>query len=328
MKRKGYFLLLAALLCASALQAQFRRGDVNGDLNVDVADISTILSIMAGEGGGYEDTYVRYGKEYVVAADGSGDYTSLIRCLMEHENEKNIVIRLMPGTYNMIEEMKDWYGPNFWETYRREMSGPYFYGPALKNGVTIIGCANALVTCHYRGQNANVMTYFSPFNNSPFAGGFTLRGVNLECSNVRYAVHDEIAGSDVPNKVTYDGCSIKIDNAGNTAWPYGRCIGGGLGVNSEIRIVNCHFESLGVNDRGAVVYHNSSGENAKSLIICGNNYVAGHQGFRFRYYGPSTRMTRVLCMNNCVGMATILDGEAGAKIENIELLDWGNVVRE
>ncbi len=47
MKRKGYFLLLA-LLCASALQAQFRRGDVNGDLNVDVADISTILDGEAG----------------------------------------------------------------------------------------------------------------------------------------------------------------------------------------------------------------------------------------------------------------------------------------
>lgn len=48
MKRKRNFLLLAALLCASALQAQFRRGDVNGDLNVDVADISTILDGEAG----------------------------------------------------------------------------------------------------------------------------------------------------------------------------------------------------------------------------------------------------------------------------------------
>ena len=47
MKRKRNFLLLA-LLCASALQAQFRRGDVNGDLNVDVADISTILDGEAG----------------------------------------------------------------------------------------------------------------------------------------------------------------------------------------------------------------------------------------------------------------------------------------
>ena len=77
MKGKITMLLLAALLLATGMQEQFRRGDVNGDLLVDVADISTILSIMAGEGGGYQDSFVQYGKEYRVAIDGSGDYTSL-----------------------------------------------------------------------------------------------------------------------------------------------------------------------------------------------------------------------------------------------------------
>ena len=275
-------------------------------------------------------------KSFVVNKSGGGDYNSLSKCILDNKDISDLTIYLKPGIYDIIEEFKSYYGDTFFDTYSNPDSpdSPSYriYGLPLGNRIKIIGCQNALVKCDYTGSNSEVSLYFSPFNT--FGEGFSLIGLNIEASNVRYAVHDEYRGSiSEPYTAEYKSCRIKIDNSMNIAFGGKQCIGGGLGANATIMIKDCVFVTV-ANGVDAVSYHNSADASAKSYITCTGNYIEGTNGFRFSWFGYSQEITEILLSNNNVGKATIVRAETGpdspwgpSPYENIEVIEWNNVIR-
>ena len=265
---------------------------------------------------------------FIVDFNGGGDYTSLTRAILENADKKGITIRLMPGTYNLFNEFKDYYGNDYFDNYNTNPER----GIELKNGITLIGCRNAKIVFNYTGSNTQVMTRFSPFNCNE--GGFTMIGINLEASKCRYCVHDERgSNSDVYHSI-YKNCNFKLDNSQNDEWSNGMacCIGGGLGVNGSIVIKDCIFE--GIRKTGAdnriILYHNSAASGAKSVVVISGNYLKNDGKMVFSCYGQSTEITDISCSNNNMG-ASILFDHAGvvpeAPNENIVLYEWNNVIR-
>ena len=94
--------------------------------------------------------------EYIVDINGSGDYTSLTKCIMDNLEKKNVVIHLMPGTYNLITELNDYYSTvegyeaGYFEVYDRtsehRLFTHYDYGIPLQNNITIMGTMQAVIT--------------------------------------------------------------------------------------------------------------------------------------------------------------------------------------
>lgn len=168
--------------------------------------------------------------------NGTGDFTTLKEALEYSLIHPFTTIYVENGTYDLIEEFGNEYFANF--------AGGSRAGLKLDNYVHIIFSSNAKVICNYTGDNDKVKKDFSPFNT--IAGGqqekgFILENLNLECSNVRYAMHDETSGQANPYRNVYKNCRMVIDNSGNTQG-YPQCIGGGLGSSAEIIIENCYFE--------------------------------------------------------------------------------------
>lgn len=273
-------------------------------------------------------------KRYVtVDKNGLGDYTSFVRAIMDNYGKWGVTIHLNEGEYDLFEEFEEYYGTADFLNLTK-------YGRGLELGynITVEGSPKSIIKADYTGNDANVQEYFSPINCTMDVngGGYTLRGINIRCSRVRYAVHDEKATIGLGNySNVYDNCNFYIDNTDNDTWHSSQCIGGGLGTSGNIVVKNCIFESVdpAFND-AAVSWHNNRNEGAKSQISCIGNVVNGNRGFRFSWYGYSQEITEVICTGNNVGAATIIRPETGpdspfgpSPYENIEVWDWNNVIR-
>ena len=195
-----------------------------------------------------------------VSKDGSGDYTNLCEAVIKSYNRENVTIKIKKGTYDIIQEMKELYDEyvqslypdepdaDFWSKYKKDQKFVYpeanvfDWGLRLGSGITLIGEQGNLITCKYFGDNNNVKVDYSPFNT--YVGGFKMIGLNIECSNVRYVVHDERGIDQVPYEVLYDSCYMKSNNDPlSEQWSSNACIGGGLGMYGRIEVRNCIFES-------------------------------------------------------------------------------------
>lgn len=266
-------------------------------------------------------------KTVIVDKSGGGDYTSFAEAVIDNYGKQGITLQLRPGNYDLFSELAAYYGTDDFLPLTK-----YGRGLELGYGITIEGCPNAVIKADYLGSDADIMTYFSPLNTTKEVngGGFTLRGVNIRCSRVRYCVHDEktAAGTGAYTNI-YEACNFYIDNRNNTAWSSAQCIGGGLGTSGNIIVRNSIFESLSTNLDGEVVsWHNNANAGAKSMISCTDNYIKGNGGFRFSWYGQSTEITEVICTGNNVGKATVLRAETVESSNlNMALYDWNNTVR-
>ena len=228
------------------------------------------------------------------------------------------VVRIHDGTYDLYAELG---GSDYFDSYTYADNGE---GLVLKNRVHLIGSSASLITFDYTGTNAQVKQYFSVFNAG--AEGFTLENVNIECSNCRYAIHDErYTNTDLyVNK--YLNCNMEIDNSANS-YGYRQCIGGGLGTNGAIVIKDCNFKTIGANVAECVSYHNSSSSSAKSRIIASGNYC-DNGTMRFSWHGTSTKTTEVIASNNSVPSAITTRAEqVSDTTENVVLKAWNNVIR-
>ncbi len=180
--------------------------------------------------------------------------------------------------------------------------------------------------CHYKGDNYNVRHYFSPFNSVDSERGFVLENLNLECSNVRYAIHDETNGQAGFYRNIYKNCRIRLDNSANIDG-YPACIGGGLGSDSEIIIENCFFESIHDDrTRDIVSYHNNG--NGRSNIVVRGCYFANKDTVRCSYYGASEKISTMIVSGCSLGGAPILSQESPEHTTiNMELIAFGNEIR-
>ena len=260
-------------------------------------------------------------RKYKVIKGGGGDYTSLLECVLEATKYMDSQIYVDGGEYDLISEFEDYYGGDFFTNYSSASSK----GIILKNRVHIVFSTKAKVTCNYMGENNVVMQEFSPFNSGE--NGFTVENLNLSAYHCRYCVHDERGTSTDAYCNTYINCNMFLDNR-NSSWLPNQCIGGGLGVNGTIRILDSIFESEDTMvSAGIVSYHNSSASNAQSTIEFVNCYCKGIGTFRLSWYGSSPLKTRAMVCGCSLGSAIINSSEAGATNNNTEIIEWNNVIR-
>ena len=214
------------------------------------ATYEQVFNAVVAYEGNYNDT-VTQSNEKVVNLDGGVFYCGANRTLKtlkagieEATKYMDATLYVDPGTYDLVEEFGQEYFDNATTTS---------YGLILKNRVHIVFSPNSKVISHYNGNNQYAHSIYSPFNAGRF--GFTLENLNLQCSNCRYAVHDELISSPDQYKSEYVNCKMSIDNSQNTDWPAHHSIGGGLGANGEIVIKNCIFSSDDGAQRWGVSYH-------------------------------------------------------------------------
>ena len=261
---------------------------------------------------------------FYVRKDGTGDFATIKEALETAVLYKNAIVDVGSGTFDLIEE--------FGSDYFANLGAVGNSGLKLYNDITIKCTSNTLITCHYTGSNNNVKIYFSPFNlnkDNGKLGGFTLENVHLECSNVRYAVHDESNGFDIPYRNQYINCVMSIDNRNNDAWASRQCIGGGLGGASEIIIRDCVFESLtneGTAGTGIVSYHN--GGTGRSDVVIRDCYFKGKDTVKASWHGTSTKVSTMTVSGCSMGLAPYNQAEtSGDTVENMELITWNNEIR-
>lgn len=235
-----------------------------------------------------------------------------------NEAVKNVgeIVRIHEGTYDLYTEFG---GSTFFDTYDHSNDGE---GLVLKNRIKIIASSGSKIAFNYTGDNTEVKQYFSVFNAGP--EGFTLEGLTVECSNCRYVVHDErYTANDMYNN-RYKACQFSLDNSSNS-YGYSQCIGGGLGVTGLVVIEDCLLKTQSGDE--VLSYHNSGSSSANNKIIVSGCYCVGGT-IRFSWYGSSTSITEILCMNNSVPSAIVVRAEnASSTTENIDVKAWNNEIR-
>lgn len=265
---------------------------------------------------------IKLTRDIYVNPNGLKDFSTLKGALDYVNSHGNIqfTVYVEKGTYNLIEEFGDDYFTNLGPIGRS--------GLILNNNVHLIFSSDSKVVCHYTGNNDNVKKYFSPFNTD--AGtqrGFILENLTLECSNVRYCMHDETNGQAQFYKNEYKNCNMQIDNSTNVqGFPV--CIGGGLGADSEIIIKDCIFKSIhGDNSTDIVSYHNCSGD-GKSTIVISGCYFYDKDTVRCSWYGTTTKISKMIVSNCSLGAEPITRAESSSyNTVNVEILAFNNDIR-
>ena len=252
-------------------------------------------------------------------------YTSLLEGLIDATSDFDNIVYVLPGTYDLIKEYEDYYGSNFFTDYNPTLTGYGFQrGLVLKNRVTVICAREAKITCNYNGLNSTASNIFSPFNSGPL--GFTLVGADVRDTNVRYSMHDERSTYTDVYVNHYIGCSFHHDKGSGNG--YRQALGGGLGINGNVIIENCMFESVGVTDEWVVTYHNSlsSGQTARSMVTIKDSIIDGK--IRCSYYGNSTAMSEMI-VTNCrlLSEPVVVQENSEYDIQNFKLYAWNNDIQ-
>lgn len=215
-------------------------------------------------------------KESFVTVGTGGTYRTILQALKDTDDK--IKIKVLYGTYDLVQEYTSYYGSDFWANYAGYASSddPFMRGLWVTNGREIEFDQRAVVTFLPNIENANIASYFSPF-----AIGYNAKitGLTLQYSGCRYAVHDDFATA--PGKNEYINCRFD----GNPS--SGAVIGAGCGSNNSYIIDGCVF--INNNGKYDISYHNGSGSYNKNLIVVKNSY--GTKKCSFRWYGNSDLIT-------------------------------------
>ena len=264
--------------------------------------------------------YIDFGNIYYIGA--TREITTLKEGLKKACEKKNSVVYVDAGEYDIIQE----YGNDYFENYSYSSSD---CGIVLKNNVNVIFSPKSKVICNYTGNNHDIMFYFSPFNVG--AGGFRVENLNIECSRVRYCVHDDLGmfgNSHDFTKTEYQNCNMYLDNSQNTARESYNCIGGGLPYNGEVVINGCIFESTAVSPKyGGVDYHQNGANGAKSKSLITNCYFKGRMDrYSCSNLGQTEEISTVI-VTNCSSGRTEGYAKKEQYSDSIYFLAWNNIRR-
>ncbi len=264
--------------------------------------------------------YIDFGNIYYIGA--TRELTTLREGLKKACEKKNSIVYVDAGIYDIAQE----YGNDYFKNYSYSSSD---CGIVLKNNVNVIFSPKSKVLCNYTGNNHDAMFYFSPFNVGE--GGFRVENLNIECSRVRYCMHDDLGmfgNSHDFTKTEYQSCSMFLDNSQNTARKSNNCIGGGLPYNGEVVINGCIFESTAASPGyGGVDYHQNGADGAKSKSLITNCYFKG----RYDRYSCSnlgqTKEKSTVIVANCSSGRTCGYAKNEQYTDSIDFLTWNNIRR-
>ena len=223
-------------------------------------------------------------------------------------------IVLTAGNYDILSHYEERFGNDYWTNYSGYSSGFGSIGAGLPlyKGTRLICSPAAKITCNYQGNNPNVTQYFSAF---ACGDGYEIDGMSLICSNIRYAIHDDFNSLQTQFNVTIR--NSHIENSG-------QAIGGGLGVCGNYLLENNYIKSS--NNSYDMRYHNNVAEAKNRLTFVGNYF---YSRLRIANYGVSApHTTECFVSNNSMADTIIHNNESSDyNIENIEVIEWNNVIR-
>lgn len=303
----------------------------NGDITLEhdsvifaTSNDQTQPQIVNGNGFPKEYTYGKISETYIViSASGNYDFKQLKAGLDYAYSHPVDHVLVTDGTFNLITEFGDSYFTNLTQSDTNS-------GLKIGNGTHIQFYSKTKVTCNYTGNNEYACKLFSPFNYVGGNSGYHLEGLNLECSRVRYALHDEGNNSPVPYKNIIENCSMTLNNSNNTYWTNPLTIGGGLGQSADILIKDSYFRTYQIGSQTnmkCVNYHNSADQSSKSRVRVHNCYFADPATIGLSYYGNSTEMT-IMDISACsMPIAPYVNREGSATIENVQIRSYCNEIR-
>ncbi|MBP5448702.1 MAG: hypothetical protein J6Y01_01150 [Spirochaetales bacterium] len=256
--------------------------------------------------------------ENIITVGTGKDYEKLALAVYIGVQTPNTTLIVYPQTYDFVEELAT-------------LDTQNTTGLSLYNNIHIKFLPGAKIVCNYTGPNTYINQNFSVFNANITKddADFTLENVEIEASNIRYCIHDEMHnGADESYKHVYKGCKMSLDNSANPVWSATQCIGGGLGINGNIEIEDCLFstESTDSSELVDVSYHNNDVTSCVSKVNLKNSKLSGTA--RFSYHGTSALKTRCIVSNCSLAEAPIKRAESvGSTVDNIDLIAYCNEIR-
>ena len=253
----------------------------------------------------------------IVDKNGNGDFVNLVDGIKYAFNTGDVKIIVKNGIYDIIEE----YGG---EEEMLSTGDGANLGMRIGHNTSIIFENGAKVLCHYNGTNSDIKEKFSAFN--AWTDDVLIENLNIECSNIRYAIHDEMSANYEYYHHKYVNCNMKINVDDDNVISAGNAIGGGLGHNGYIEITGGIYSSPKVN---TIFYHNHATVDdltAKSKIVVKDVYC--EKGTILMYHcGKSTELTDCI-VSGCSTIGSIsTDYVSGHSTENMKLIAWNNEIR-
>lgn len=249
----------------------------------------------------------------VVAADGSGDYTSFTLAVKENYNN-NKPITVMPGTYDIVSEYVAIWGQSAVDSMADADSAVFDgwqYGVRM-GGKKFIFEPGAHLVCDWTGHTVDGTHRFSALR---VETDVEIIGLDLDCTATFYAIHDDY-GTNVPYTVKYENCRVIGHSLVNAD-----CIGGGCKKYSRHILKNCYFDN-NLTNSATVRYHNTNAEGAEPEIYVSNCYF--NNWFTPRWYGTQTSKMKVY-VNNCEARSIHKLAESSSyNVDNVELYKWCN----
>lgn len=263
-------------------------------------------------------------KEYHVGSNQ--EYITIRSAVEDAFNTQDAMIYIHPGTYDLTSEYSD-----------KIESHTGDAGLYLGKGMHLVFYDGAKVTALFDPNTYSdeilkwAKIYFQPIY--AHTSDFTIENMEIEASNTRYCVHDELAGTGVYCH-KYINCRMKytedkiIDDISLR-----QCIGGGLGKNGTIVIDGGYYQSIPIesniqNGQVCISFHNGNNGNCDSSIFIKNVYLADRGFFRFGYYGSSTKKSNVQISGCSMGLPTIVKPETEQSTnENFNVIEFCNEIR-
>ena len=225
-------------------------------------------------------------------------------------NNQGKTIYVSDGEYDIIKIYENYFGKDFFDNFTPVGAPRLHFGLPLTNGTKLICSPNSHFSCHYTGNNNNVKWRFSAF---ACGNGYELNGLNIEASNIQYAIHDDYNEYiDTPYYVKVENCCIINNN---------QAIGGGLGKYGTYEYKNNFIHAT--NNSYDMRYHNNKNNSRCKLSFVGNYFP---NTLRLSYYGDSPKdSTKCFVSNNFIGKPILNDAEdVNFTINNMKVYQWNN----
>jgi hypothetical protein len=280
-------------------------------------------------------TYIDNNRGKIITCGAGKDYTRL-RDAVEKGNELGCTVIVYPGTYDLVSEFSNDISSTMDVT-----------GLGLGNGIHLVFMDGAKVTALFTNDDSEydaatwerIYMWFNPIYPKLINGNcdYTIENLNIECSNTRYCVHDELYGNNTYIH-KYINCRMKYAN-NHSDIMYASCIGGGLGEHGTIvieggifqSVPNYGFPSTGNDPNTAQIcisYHNGDNNNADSSITIKNVYLKDRGYFNFGCYGNSTTKSQITISGCSTGLPTLKRmTTAQSTVDNYELTEWNEDLR-
>ncbi len=256
----------------------------------------------------------------IYSVNNTGKFRT-IKSICEYIQKNNIwnaTVVVSAQTYDLVQE--------FGEETLNNAQPDEIQGLYCSNNTHFKFMQGAKVLFNYGGSNNNILSYFSPFN---VAGSCTFENLDIEVTNCRYCVHDDMpAAKDrvLPynSNVKYINCKM-IHNGYTQTSSYVApiCIGGGTYKNSSYEIIGGYYENKNQTLNTPISYHNHADGAFDEKIVLKDVYFANGT---FRLFDFQWSKLNVYVSGCSFKAPPYIDDSEGKG--NCKLYAWNNEIRQ